>query len=144
MEGTYSSSDHPPRTRYSQLNGRDHPNMRSNPIGQTYPSSKPDWTTSPKMTCFHELVLTDTSQIRRPPSINLKVSRAVQTLRFLFGKTEQHHSLHFNLNLSETQKKRLLSFQSCSDVMAGSRRARNSVIVLAIVTLGESSTRIQC
>ena len=43
-----------------QSNGRDHPNMRSIPIGQAYPSSQRDWATSPKMTWFHELVLTDT------------------------------------------------------------------------------------
>lgn len=108
-------------------------------------ASQSDWPTSLEMTCFHEL---PSSGYRRSRRCGQHTFISLYKSSSPTGCTQKHRGLlqnrlrgHQKPSLfalrSPTQRENAQSFRSCADAMAGSWRARGSLIVLAIVTFGE-------
>lgn len=141
--------------RSGRTNGQDCPNTRSNFIGSTHSSPKPDWSTSSTMTC--SLVSLPFNNKRAPylhvnhRSIKCYHSRAIfhwnqKAFRKQKNTLQTSKPPQLNEALSDFKFQRSLKQGIIAAVraMAGSWRARGSLVVLAIVFFGEYSIKFLC
>lgn len=137
--------------RSGRTNGQDCPNTRSNFIGSTHSSPKPDWSTSSTMTC--SLVSLPFNNKRAPylhvnhRSIKCYPSRAIfhwNQKAFRKQKNTLQTSKPPQLNEALSERSLKQGIIAAIRAMAGSWRARGSLVVLAIVFFGECSIKFLC